>query len=84
MNKTRGDPHELFRLNAALLSKYQDVMEVVINYIKTTQIFSKDLSNDPHAINVEMVSKKNIQRNKKREEQRQTSCVLQNVVVKDT
>ena len=42
ITKTRGQLQEHLRLNAASLSKYQEVREVVINYIQTKQIFNKD------------------------------------------
>ena len=45
MNKTRGQHQEHLRLNAASLSKYHEVKDVLTNYINTEQAFSKDPSN---------------------------------------
>ena len=44
-------------LNASSLEKYQHVKDVTVNYLKTKQIFSKDPSKDPDAMEIGKVSK---------------------------
>lgn len=59
MHKTKGQLQKHIRLNTASLSKYQDVREVITKYTKTKQIFNKDPSKDPYAMDIGKVTKGN-------------------------
>ena len=52
MHKTRGQLQEHLRLNAASLTRYHDVKNLVTNCIKTKQTFNQGPSKDPDAMEI--------------------------------
>ena len=57
MQKTRGQLQEHLRQNASALDTDQGVKDVIVNCRKTEQIFSKDPSKDPEAMDIGTASK---------------------------